>query len=138
MMNNWKNQNRLSGVGVAHVLRKVKIKELIMITPYVMLVIDGVSLMIYHKEWWGNALIWYLSQIAGHSILVCVGMLYFAVLNRFCLYSKISIVALLLLNTYNIIYDLFSLTNYFVYALILILTGIILSTIFFIKSCLKK
>jgi hypothetical protein len=105
-----------------------------MVTPFIMLLVDGVSLFLYKFDFWQKISLWYLNQISGHTILTVFFMWYYATLHKFCLYSKISIIGLGLLNIYNIAYDVLSLNDYIVYSKIIVLTSLILAIVFLIRN----
>jgi uncharacterized membrane protein YbjE (DUF340 family) len=105
-----------------------------MITPFIMLMVDGASLFLYECDFWQRVSLWYLNQISGHTLLTSFFMWYYATLHKFCLYSKISIIGLGLLNVYNIAHDVFLLSDYIVYSRIIVLTSLILAIVFLIKK----
>lgn len=95
---------------------------------------NGVSLLIYESQYY--TLLYYnlVAQITGHGILTGLFMYFYAYIHRFCLYSKVSIIGLIALNIYNIVHNAFELTNYYIYASIIVFITIILSLIFIIRE----
>lgn len=113
-----------------------RLKEIIMLIPFVMLLADGIALFLYDEPYYQTLSLYFLNQITGHTILGLIFMYFYAYIHRFCLYSKISIIGMAFLNLYNICFSVFGLSDYFTYAQILILTAIVLSSIFLIKKLL--
>ena len=101
-----------------------------------MLLVDGLALLAYisQAEWYPHVNSYYLNQISGHTLFTCFFMWFYARVHRFCLYSKVSIIGLAGLNLFNILYDVFNLTSYTIYAEIIIGTSLVLALIFLIKN----
>lgn len=113
-----------------------KYKQIIMLIPFVMLLMDGLALFLYDKPFYTTLSLYFLNQITGHTLLALGFMLFYAVMHKFCLYSKISIFGMACLNLYNVCYSVFGLEDYFMYAQIIILISIVLSSIYLIKKLL--
>jgi hypothetical protein len=114
-----------------------KYNNTIMAIPFVMLIMDGLSLFLYKYPFYDQLNLYFLNQITGHTLLALGFMLFYAVMHRFCMYSKVAIIGMAALNLYNIAYSVFRLHNYFMYAQIIILISILLSSIYLIKKLIK-
>ena len=79
-----------------------RMQKLITIIPFLMLLITLITSFMRIMEVY-SVIYFYLSQIMGYSILTNVYMLWNAVKNKYCSYSVISIISLLLLNVSNLI-----------------------------------
>lgn len=98
-----------------------------------MLLMDGLSLFLYDKAFYSDLSIYFLNQITGHTLLGLAFMYFYAHIHRFCAFSKIAIVGMALLNIYNIIYGVFNLENYYIYAQIIIIISLLISLTYLIK-----
>ena len=83
-------------------MRSKRMQKLITIIPFLMLLITLITSFMRIMEVY-SVIYFYLSQIMGYSILTNVYMLWNAVKNKYCSYSVISIISLLLLNVSNLI-----------------------------------
>ena len=83
-------------------MRSKRMQKLITIIPFLMLLITLITSFMRIMEVY-SVVYFYLSQIMGYSILTNVYMLWNAVKNKYCSYSVISIISLLLLNVSNLI-----------------------------------
>lgn len=115
-----------------------RFKNIIKAIPFILLIIDGVSLFLYKYPFWDTVNQYFLHQISGHALLTLFFMWYYAVIHKFCMYAKVSIIGLALLNIYNMCYKIFDLDNYIIYSRIIIITSLILATIYFIRNYDRK
>lgn len=110
-----------------------KYKKIVMLIPFIMLLMDGLSLFLYDYPFYDTLNLYFLNQITGHTLLGLAFMYFYAHIHRFCLFSKVSIIGMACLNLFNIAYKVFDLNEYLIYAQIIILLSIILSSIYLIK-----
>jgi hypothetical protein len=96
--------------------------------PFIILLVNGISFafaqygIYFHNIWW-------IGQITGHGILTSLYMAFFAFLHRHCIYTLVSILALITLNVLNIAHYFISFDYYYLYSGIIIYSGIILAII---------
>lgn len=109
-----------------------KFSELIKDIPFIILLVNGICLF-YHESEWYSEYYFLISQISGSTILTTVYMLFYAFVHRFCLYSKVCIISLGVMNIFNLTYYFISLDYYHVYAYIIITTGLIFGFIRYVK-----
>lgn len=111
-------------------------KKIIMLIPFVML---GVTTFTTLIKWFDTySIIYnYFSQIIGYSILTNLFFLKFANYHRFCIYSKISINSLLILNFLSIFSMAFGVSNdfyYMVFDSIIVVCMMLIAIIKFLKK----
>lgn len=113
---------------------RLNLLRAIRFAPYVFLWIDSVSYLLYELDIYEKTYL-YLLSISGHSILWVVYTSLMLYLLRTCLYTWICMISLLMFN----ILSLFpiSAVYYSIFMLIIIFTGISLSTVLIIKKCIK-
>lgn len=103
----------------------------IMLTPFILLLISSISCFLPNSL----TLFTGLSNVFGFSIITNLYFLFYAHKHKFCMYSKISIYTLILLNILNITNLIFDLgTLYNLYDQIIAFAGIVLASIFAIKE----
>lgn len=83
-------------------LRKIASKKMVTYAPFIMLGLTLLTVLIRFSDSYYE-IFDYLSQIMGYSILSGLVFLRYAISNRYCAYSLISIYSLLLLNITNIV-----------------------------------
>lgn len=103
-----------------------QLKNIVKFTPFLMLVGDGVSILLAHKlsEEQYDTYVGYHMDLIGHSLITGIFMLYFANRFKLCIYTKMTIYALLGYNIVNFVDSLVYLENYFMYMTITVLYGI--------------
>lgn len=111
-------------------------KKIIMLIPFIML---GVTMITTLIKWFESySVIYnYLSQIIGYSILTNLFFLKFANYHRFCLYSKVSIWSLLILNLLAVLSMALGISDdvfYMIFDSILVVCMMLISTIKFLKE----
>jgi hypothetical protein len=105
-----------------------KLRKIARYVPFVILLANGISFCLaqygfyFYDHWW-------IEQITGHGILTSLYMAFFAFLHRHCIYTLISILALIALNILNIAHYFISFDYYYLYSGIIIYSGIILAVI---------
>lgn len=102
------------------------LKNIIKFTPFLMLLGDGVAILLANNlssEQYKNYVSYHMDLI-GHSLITGLFMLYFANRFKLCVYTKMTIYALLGYNIVNFIDSLVYLENYFIYMTITVLYGI--------------
>lgn len=97
-------------------MRSRRMQRLITIMPFLMLLITLITSFMRLMEVY-SVIYFYLSQIIGYSILTNIYMLWNAVKNKYCSYSVISIISLLLLNVTNLIAIIFGFENNYFYVI---------------------
>ena len=99
-----KSLDQVRAVGLLGRRKKIskQAKFAVMLIPFVLLWVDGVSIFMYSTKYYGIAYP-YLTQIFGHSLLPCFVMAFYAHIHRSCSYTKISIIGLVSLNVVNMI-----------------------------------
>lgn len=127
-------QNHLSEVGADCQSQRMKsLRNNIKDIPFIILAINGIGWVLNQFDIY-QSYYFYMSQITGHGLLTCLFMGFYSYVHRFCLYSKICIVSLFLLNILNLIYNTLPLNYYNVYSFIIIFTGLVFGIIKYIKN----
>ena len=112
-----------------NLLRTVKI------APYLFLLIDSFSYFLYEMDIY-DRLYLYLLSIAGHSILWVIYVSIILYLLKTCLYTWACMISLLLFNVLSLFPV--STTYYTIFMLIIVITGVGMSTILILKEWYKK
>ena len=113
--------------------RMKSLKNNIKDIPFIILAINGIGWILNQFDIY-QSYYFYMSQITGHGLLTCIFMGFYSYVHRFCLYSKICIVSLILLNILNLVFNLVPLYYYNIYSFIIIFTGISFGFIRYVKS----
>jgi hypothetical protein len=108
-------------------------KRLIIYIPFLILLGDGISFIIYHTDWY-ESYAYLFSEIGGHSILLVVYMAYFGKRLKYCAFSMVCIYTLLLVNVLNLIYFFVPLMYYQMYVGIILICGTIMAVIKWIQQ----
>lgn len=103
-----------------------QLKNIVKFTPFLMLLGDGVAILLAHKlsDEQYDTYVGYHMDLVGHSLITGIFMLYFAYRFKLCIYTKMTIYALIAYNIVNFIDSLVYLENYFLYMTITVLYGI--------------
>lgn len=122
------------------------VKPLIKIAPVFLLAMDFLSLLMYTStsRSWSFYHAYVQEPFFGHSVLLVVVCLYFAIRHKLCMYTIIALVGLLATNVYNSLlflflqYDEVKNSYYYsdvvtVYKFIIIIVFLCLSIVFLIK-----
>ena len=115
------------------------IKNIIKFTPFLIMLGDGVSLfMAYNStEETYNRYVLFHTDLIGHSIITTLFMIYFAQRFKLCIYTEMTLYALLSYNIVNFVDSLVSLRDYSLYMTVTIAYGIICGTILTIRHALS-
>jgi hypothetical protein len=103
-------------------------KRLMIYIPFLILLGDGISFIMYHTKWY-DAYAYLYSETFGHSIFPVMYMAYFGKRLNYCAFSIVSIYTLLAVNLLNIIYFFVPLMYYELYIGVILSCGTILAVI---------
>ena len=124
------------GKNLDHVFNRTFLnKNVIMLIPFVMLGVTTLTTLIKWIDSY-SVIYNYLSQIIGYSILTNLFFLKFANYHRFCLYSKVSINCLLILNLLSVLSMALGISDdvfYMMFDSVLVVCMMMISTIKFLK-----
>jgi hypothetical protein len=105
-----------------------KIKKLVKNMPFILLIIDLIWWVLSLFDIWVLDL-WWIGEIASHSLLFTIFMGFYAYIHRYCIYSWIAIITLALVNILNICHYFLNFGYYQMYLGIVLLSGILLYSI---------
>lgn len=108
-------------------------KRFIIYIPFLMLLGDGMSFLMYHTEIYDDYLFLH-SEVFGHSLLPVIFMLYFAKRLKYCAFSVVAIISLGVLNTLNLLYFFVDLLYYELYVGLIIFVGITFAVISWLRT----
>lgn len=109
------------------------IKIIVKAIPPLLLAGDAVALL-FSLTTISKELLWFHSEMGGHSILTIIYIAYFSYRFKVCLYTWASISALLCLNILNLIYFFLPLDYYKLYAGIIITAGMLMTIVYAISA----
>lgn len=116
-----------------------QLKNIVKFTPFLMLLGDGVSILLAHRlsEEQYKTYVVYHSDLIGHSLITGLFMLYFAYRFKLCIYTKMTIYALIAYNIVNFVDSLVYLEDYFIYMIITVVYGILCGFILIIRYAIS-
>jgi len=113
----------------------------VMATPFIMLLFSLISsgLVYFYGATTYRSIHNLFGLTVGGSLITSLFFLFYALHHNFCVYSKVSIGTLILLNVLNILHLIFDLGgNFFIFDAVLAGLGLIFSFIFLIKDAIRK
>lgn len=114
---------------------RLNLLRIIRISPYVFLLVDSFSFAIYKLDIYKD-LYYLLLPTTGHSVLWVVYASLILYLLKACAYTWVCMASLLMFNILSVlpVSDLY----YTIFMLIIIFTGIFMSTILILRKCINQ